>query len=145
MNFINYIDTVFSDLRRDPYLVVKRSDIFNLIIWCGIKLMNIEWSRWIEWKTRFAFIACFKILTQVTAVYGFGKDPGAGGFPHASWSAEKISVCKMITLNSTFQRICNGILANYHIKTGRPVFPCWNYKVFHKIAVEVLNNSWTQI
>lgn len=142
MNLINYIDAVLSDLGWNPYLVIKGSDIFNLIIRCSIKFMNIKWSRWIKWQTWFAFITCFKVFTKIAAVNCFGKDPCAGCFTYSSWSAKKISLCKMVVLNSTFQRICNGILANYHIKTGRPVFPGWNDEVFHKSGILVFQKSW---
>jgi len=145
MNFIDYIDAVFSYLRRYPHLVVQRSYIFNLIIWSSIEFMDIEWPQRIKWQTWFAFIACFKIITNIAAVNCFCKDPCTGCFSYTSWSAKKISLSKMIMLNCTFQRICYRILANYHIKTGWPVFPCWNNEVFHKIAVDVFNNSWTQI
>jgi hypothetical protein len=42
MNLIDYIDAVFSNLRGDPYLVVKAADIFHLVVGSGIELMNVE-------------------------------------------------------------------------------------------------------
>src|SRR5690554_815104 len=100
---INNIHLVLANLWRDTHLVNQRSNIVDPVVRGRVQFMDIVRSLFVECYTRFACVARLVIGRWIQAVDCFRENTRTGGFTHATWSTEEVSVRELIPGNGILQ------------------------------------------
>ena len=93
--------------------------------------MNIEGSTFIEGFATVTFIAGFSFRSRVFTIDGFAKYTGTGGFTYSPGTAKQEGMRQLLVLYGIPQGGGNMPLANYSIKSLRPVLTGGNNKLIH--------------
>ena len=131
VNLVDDVDLVLPDLRRNPHLVDQTADVFNGIVGCSIKLVDVERCSVVEGTARLAFVAGLHVLGRVEAVDGLGHDAGAGGLAHASRTTKQEGLRQGVVADGVLQRVGDGALSHDGVEGYRPVFSCGYDEIFH--------------
>ncbi len=113
MNLIYNIHFVFPYLRRNAYLINKRTDIIHGVVGRGIQFVNVVGTLFIESHTRFTLIAGFMFRCRIQAVDGFGKNTGTRCLSHTPRAAKQISMSEFISCNGIFKRSGQCLLPHH--------------------------------
>ena len=112
MHLVDDENLVAAHLWRHAHLFDERADVLHGVVGGGIQFVNIETALLLKGFATLAIPTCLARLGGREAVDGARKDAGAGGFAHASWTAEEVGVCQFARGNGILQ--CRGQCALSH-------------------------------
>ena len=113
MYLVNDVDFVFAYLWRDAYLFYQLADVVHRVVGSGIQFVYVVRTVFVEGRAGFTFVACFSVGSQMQAIDGFGKNPGASGLAYSARSAEQIGMGQFAGDDGIFQRGGQGSLPHY--------------------------------
>jgi hypothetical protein len=96
MYLIYYIYTIAANLWRDTHLFRQGPDIVHGIVRGSIQLMNTVGPVLIKGEAGFALVTGLSGIRDILTIDGLGKDPGTGGLPYPSRTAEEVCMSKMV-------------------------------------------------
>jgi hypothetical protein len=83
-------------------------------------------------------VAGFSVTRGFSTIDGSGKDPRAGGFTHAPWTAEQVCVTQVVIEYGVLQRGGNGSLTHHVGKGHGAILPGRNNKILHEPSKVVI-------
>jgi len=121
MDFVDYIDFIFSDRWREIYFFYYIPHLVNLRMRRRVNFHHIQKIVLIYAQTNLALIARIALFL-VFAIHGLGENSGDRSFPDSSRPGKKIRVSDLPAFNGIPDRPDDMLLPHHLIKTNRPVF-----------------------
>ena len=103
VDLVDDVHFVASGLRRDIGLSDEFSNHFHAVVGGSVQFKDVHRRTFVERPAGVALVARLHVASRVLAVYHLGQNAGAGGFAHATRTAEEKRLSQLAVADGVFE------------------------------------------